>query len=378
MNSITLSLTTGLNLATDLIVLVGATALFYWLQSSWASPFVVAHRRGVVQGVSAFYLLTLLAWQIAGGFAWRGVNLLIVGFFLLARQSRARWQPAVDAGLLIGYAGLGLAHGITVLGLVAAVGAGVVLIAVAAVPNFRRRHRWADAGFLALFAASVLMMQATRQELSAGLWAHQLGSLAILGGLVLAFDNRMRRAWRRSERIAARTRTDELTGVQNFGTFRTALERLFADFTKNQTPYAVFEGDLDHFKSINDTFGHPGGNEVLRRLALELDGFASALPFPATAYRLGGEEFAIIAEAKLSQAEAQAIGERFLALLKLVHFTAGDATLALTCSIGQARVQEGDYSAEDGYKRADRNLYLAKRSGRNCVRVQPDAHPDAS
>lgn len=369
-----------LSLITNFIVMVGATSFFYWLNASTATPFVFAHRR-LLTLVTSFGFMAFLFAQMLNhayythlqtGYHWTYLNMMILTIYLLNLQLGLRWQAIADAGLIVVYY-LTFGAPLTILGGIATLIACVTLYLTQANATRLIHNRPLKYTVFAIFAAAILTMVAQMHLATDNwFWFRQLIALSIMAVLCLEFDQLMRLTRQRTDEIHELASIDELTGVHNFGTFNKELDKRFAEFQQNGVPYSVFEGDLDHFKQINDTYGHPSGNIVLKQLALELDAFADTLPFPATAYRLGGEEFAIIAQTPLNHAQAMQIGERFLTLLKLVRFPKADPNLTITCSIGQAHVSAGDYSANDVYKKADRNLYAAKQNGRNCVRAQAD------
>lgn len=366
-----------LTLLTDCLVMVGAISFFYWLNASTAATFVVAHRRplAILTGCGfVLYLLarivnTLYTQQIPPTPYWSALNLLVITGYLLNLQLGFRWQVSVAAGLMaLCYLIFGAPWSLMG-GLAVVVAAGALYWTQTQHNTQQRLKRYA--GLIVVAAAGLtLVSQFHFEQYDFQFWLRQAGAMLVLGALCLEFDQLMHMTRQRTDKMHALTTIDELTGVHNFGTFNQKLDGLFTQFQKDGRPYSVFEGDLDHFKQINDTYGHLSGNAVLRQLALELDAFADTLPFPATAYRLGGEEFAIIACTTLNHQQAMQIGERFLKLLKLVRFPDADPNLTITCSIGQAHVEKGDYSANDVYKKADRNLYAAKQSGRNRVHAQ--------
>lgn len=368
-----------LTLINNFIVMVGAISFLYWLQSTTATSFVVTHEKPLLYIMDVGFLGFLCTWvwatvhfeHILPGMYLPQLHMIIVTSYLISLHRPMRWWWVVD-GAAIAFCYLALGTPLSVVSVGALAVAGVTLHLVGtAVAN----HQWSPLRVysgLVVFGGALLVSLLSARGLDLAQWAQQGAALVILGWLCLAFDQIMDATRVRTDKMHSLTTIDELTGVHNFSTFSKELDRLFEQFQKDGEPYCVFEGDLDHFKQINDTYGHLAGNAVLRQLALELDAFADAMPYPATAYRLGGEEFAIIAHAQVNHEEAMAIGDRYLELLKLVRFPGADPNLVITCSIGQARVEHGDYSANDVYKKADRNLYAAKQSGRNCIRAQAD------
>jgi diguanylate cyclase (GGDEF)-like protein len=154
---------------------------------------------------------------------------------------------------------------------------------------------------------------------------------------------------------------DELTGIPNRRAFFAAAEDLIARQAKKHEPVSVLMFDLDHFKMINDRFGHPVGDEVLRLFATTA---STCLRASDVVARLGGEEFVAILPGSLSDARAAA--ERVRAAFQTAAGTVADCPLAATVSIGAASAAlDADVSAL--IAAADKALYLAKANGRNRV-----------
>jgi diguanylate cyclase (GGDEF)-like protein len=154
---------------------------------------------------------------------------------------------------------------------------------------------------------------------------------------------------------------DELTAIPNRRAFFAAAEDLIARQAKKHEPVSVLMFDLDHFKMINDRFGHPVGDEVLRLFATTA---STCLRASDVVARLGGEEFVAILPGSLSDARAAA--ERVRAAFQAAAGTVADCPLAATVSIGAASAAlDADVSAL--VAAADKALYLAKANGRNRV-----------
>jgi two-component system cell cycle response regulator len=148
---------------------------------------------------------------------------------------------------------------------------------------------------------------------------------------------------------------DPLTGVFN----RRAFFEKAQQSHKSATPSAAIMFDVDHFKRVNDTYGHDAGDQVLRAIGRE------ALSHNGIVGRLGGEEFAVLLEgAKLEAAveQAECLRARFAEL----SFDTDRGAMSVTCSFGVAEGQHGE-SVDRLLKSADTALYRAKESGRNRV-----------
>jgi diguanylate cyclase (GGDEF)-like protein len=155
--------------------------------------------------------------------------------------------------------------------------------------------------------------------------------------------------------------TDELTGMLNRRGFFAAAPLLVARQAKNQEPVSVLVFDLDHFKSINDRFGHAVGDEALRLFAATAIGNLRVSDIVA---RFGGEEFVAMLPGSL--ADATAAAERVRLAFQATAGTVAGRPAAATVSIGTA---SAEYCADIGalIVAADGALYRAKANGRNRV-----------
>jgi len=167
---------------------------------------------------------------------------------------------------------------------------------------------------------------------------------------------------------------DALTGLANRRLFNDELHRLIADAARGGEGFALVLIDLDHFKQINDSFGHDGGDAVLVATSQRL---TETIRGSDRAARLGGDEFAVLLRARDDDyarlaAACTRIGER---LAVPVESPAGQR-LQVGASIGIARFPQDGDSAEALYKAADAALYEAKRAGRGQWRwaARPDSH----
>jgi diguanylate cyclase (GGDEF)-like protein len=160
-------------------------------------------------------------------------------------------------------------------------------------------------------------------------------------------------------------RRDPLTRLANRRAFEEELDA-------RPSPCAVLMFDLDHFKRINDTFGHDVGDRVLAEVATLIQGTLGARAFCA---RLGGEEFCALVADIISDAELLAVAERVRLAIKGLSF-ADNESLRVTASLGAARPREDERTAREVIMRADQALYRAKRQGRDQVQLDvPEISP---
>ncbi len=170
-------------------------------------------------------------------------------------------------------------------------------------------------------------------------------------------------AWlyRQIDRISV---TDGLTGLANIRHFREQAQREHSRARRHNDPYSALMMDIDHFKKINDVYGHPVGDTVLREMAAIFREAVRLTDFPA---RYGGEEFiAFLPRTRLP--EAAIVGERIRQAVERKVFAAPSLMIRCTVSIGIASFLPGTEGTEKTViERADQALYAAKHGGRNRV-----------
>ena len=198
-----------------------------------------------------------------------------------------------------------------------------------------------------------------------------LGALDLLGQPFVSTELLARvrsalRAWHTLSILEQKAHRDHLTGLANRSALEDHLLRAWYAYERHGDPLAVVILDLDHFKAINDTFGHPTGDEVLRIAARSL---ANSVRGSDLVARYGGEEFVVVAlDCPLSSAVC--LAERFRARLAEHAISARGNEIPITVSAGIALADRARQSGPTELLRhADEALYQAKRSGRNAVRV---------
>jgi two-component system cell cycle response regulator len=168
----------------------------------------------------------------------------------------------------------------------------------------------------------------------------------------------------RLERSVELAIIDPLTGLHNRRYMESHLKTLVAQSIQAERPLSVLIADIDHFKAVNDTWGHDIGDKVLREFAMR---FRSNIRGVDLACRLGGEEFLSIMP-DTDMHGALHVGERVRACVAGLPFDAvASGALHVTASVGVATLQGRLDTPETLFKRADEALYAAKREGRNRV-----------
>ena len=167
---------------------------------------------------------------------------------------------------------------------------------------------------------------------------------------------------RRSKEMEQAALTDVLTGLTNRRYFDEALAQYLDAFGKVDRPVGLMILDLDHFKGINDAYGHDVGDEVLRAVSRCL---MEHTRYHDIVARLGGEEFAIVVP-NMDQRLLGEFADRLRRAVEHLSMDVGNVRLRITMSIGLA-MAVADEDAAALYKRADVNLYNAKQAGRNRI-----------
>jgi two-component system, cell cycle response regulator len=159
--------------------------------------------------------------------------------------------------------------------------------------------------------------------------------------------------------------TDSLTGLFNRRYLMAHLKKMMDDASTGMKPLCVLIFDIDHFKNVNDTYGHGVGDEVLREFAARLSKQIRSFDMLA---RLGGEEFVAVLP-NIGRHTAFDVAYRLRKVIAETPFTISSAPgqIAVTCSIGGVILEETMKNPEEAIDRADKALYEAKDSGRNCV-----------
>ncbi len=206
-----------------------------------------------------------------------------------------------------------------------------------------------------------------------------LRTLSAYGAIALGNARTYKQLEQANARLSEMSLTDPLTGLRNR---RFLLQQLDADIALCLRAYedarpalpvsddlAFFMIDLDHFKQVNDTYGHPVGDAVLAQMR---DRLVQACRDGDYLARWGGEEFMVVTR-RVSRNRVPALGERLRRVVCASPFVAGDASLAVTASIGFAcfpsdPLRPAAAGWQEVVELADRALYEAKQSGRNTVR----------
>ena len=241
------------------------------------------------------------------------------------------------------------------------------------------RGRLAMTAFLSVYAFALFLVAAQRLNAAAYRSMPSLDWLGIVHFVELIYSVGatlfliMMLKERSDRALKAAALTDPLTGLANRRAFMDRAQRLLDRNRREFGPVHLLAFDLDHFKKVNDTFGHPAGDQVLRVFA---DTLSRILRSTDVAARLGGEEF-VAAVPGCSVETALATAERIRhAFQDNARFVNG-AKIGATVSVGVAVSDGFEGSVAALLAAADAALYRAKDRGRNCVVLAGDRPPEA-
>ncbi len=157
--------------------------------------------------------------------------------------------------------------------------------------------------------------------------------------------------------------SDPLTALLNRRSFDSMISRFWDRWLEKSVPFAMAIIDLDHFKSVNDTYGHTTGDLVLSAIAAVLkNNQRTGIDF---AFRYGGEEFVIISST-VSREDMHKYASRLLSIVRNLKIEAGDNVIQVTFSCGICHSEQAS-SIKDIIEKADQALYRAKNEGRNRI-----------
>ena len=204
------------------------------------------------------------------------------------------------------------------------------------------------------------------------IWANTVASAipddcVPMGGYVLITRDMTARK-QREDHLTALAATDPLTGTDNRRAGESRLKEAFSLWQRRSRVFSVLMIDCDHFKRVNDQWGHDAGDTVLIAIARLCQ---VTIRESDQAIRWGGEEFLILLR-ETDQMAALIVAERLRREIAALTIARNQDTIAVTASIGVAAVRDGDRNAADVIDRADRALFFVKENGRNAVSVGVD------
>ena len=184
--------------------------------------------------------------------------------------------------------------------------------------------------------------------------------------LLLFFSSKLRELAIAHEKLTIYASTDSLTQVMNRGAFSTLVDAYLSEVEARQVHGALLIIDADHFKSVNDRYGHEHGDEALVSIARAIK---SALRAPDLVGRLGGEEFGVFLPG-IAPDQAGRVAERIRETIHDLDFQPAGTAHRLSVSVGGA-VFDRPLPLREILRIADRQLYRAKEAGRDRVSIGP-------
>jgi diguanylate cyclase (GGDEF)-like protein len=195
----------------------------------------------------------------------------------------------------------------------------------------------------------------------------QDGDLITVGETILKFIAESSVEARYHEELHQMAMIDPLTELANRRQFQEQMEKELARAARDQRAFCLLLLDIDLFKAINDRHGHPGGDQVLKRVAEVIRRHLSDAVWGA---RIGGEEFALVMPGA-TLAAGFALAERLREAIAAERIELAGESHSVTISIGIAEWSSGKVSYSDLMRAADHQLYRAKSGGRNRVEPRP-------
>ncbi|MBI5427957.1 MAG: GGDEF domain-containing protein [Nitrospinae bacterium] len=168
----------------------------------------------------------------------------------------------------------------------------------------------------------------------------------------------------RLEQSEAKALIDPLTNILNRNAYDLKIGQLMREFHRYKEPAALMVADIDYFKKLNDKYGHKAGDRILVSVASAIK---ESIRESDSLFRYGGEEFVILLN-RIDLDNAKKLAEKIRFQLERDYFVDGDIEIKVTVSLGLTAVHEGD-TEQSLFDRADRAMYISKRSGRNRVTV---------
>lgn len=171
-------------------------------------------------------------------------------------------------------------------------------------------------------------------------------------------------SFKAQEELEKRAYYDHLTGLSNRGSFFQQCENILKQTLFDDMPLSIVMMDVDHFKNVNDAYGHKAGDLVLQKLAAVSQ---SILRQNDVIARIGGEEFAILLPSTKKEGAFRVAEKLRIAIEKSLVFSTDNQKIHFTVSLGIAYKESGYCSVDELLSQADKALYQSKDAGRNCV-----------
>lgn len=213
------------------------------------------------------------------------------------------------------------------------------------------------------FGALLWYFMKLKFDLSWTTYVQELSYLVIFELLLYSYVRMLFRDDRLKARLAEVASHDALTKALNFSAYETEVKYLFKNSKDNNLSFSMVMFDIDHFKRVNDTYGHLAGDRVLQHTVDVVQTVLNANDSSVKLYRTGGEEFNVLFP-NYDLEGTQTIVEEIFTALNHLKVTFDDKEIEISVSMGVSQISNKDVTPNDFYKRVDNNLYYSKKHGR--------------
>ncbi|AVK61143.1 GGDEF domain-containing protein [Lactobacillus sp. CBA3605] len=231
--------------------------------------------------------------------------------------------------------------------------------------RFQNRHyAWASYLLVGIpFGGLLWLWMKLKFELSWTIFFQEWLYLVIFEILLYAYVTMLTRDSQFKLRLAQYASHDALTQTENFAAYTGEIKYLFDDSAKNHLKLSMMMFDIDHFKQVNDTYGHLAGDRVLQQVADVVQTVIDANNPRVKLYRTGGEEFNILFPG-YDLASTRSVVQQIFSALNHIPVNFGNQQIPISISVGVSTLATTDATPTDFYNRVDHNLYHSKRHGR--------------
>jgi diguanylate cyclase (GGDEF)-like protein len=238
-------------------------------------------------------------------------------------------------------------------------------------PDYIRNHLWAS---MATFTYAALIFWLLLPPFAdpadqVAVTVRSILMFIAIGSMAAYLWIREHQRAKKNETLRQLANYDQLTNAKTYSLYQHDVTSMFERTRAAGQPLTLVALDIDHFKQINDHYGHLAGNAVLIGVATTLSDVLGKYGDSHQIYRTGGEEFNIAFPDRKPDEVLPVITECWNAVRK-EHYKYEDFDVAITLSMGITAVRDTDRTIDDTYKRADDNLYLSKRAGRDTITVE--------
>lgn len=361
----------------NLFLILGVIAVCKWLSDKMLTLQITPAKVDLTIASVLFGMLLFLHAEVvtfksfhvgAFSFDWTFLNMQIILFIYLAVTVSSRIGMAFLTGtLILFYWERGFFHywqAWLTFCVVLGISLAMCHYAAAVLRHFWRSYLVSVLLCFTIWATTALTI--TRD--SVGDWVINFGLFSLQFIIVNAFNIRLQRDYNREMMLTKQANYDELTGLKNFRAFRADLNQRYTDFRQRNSRFVLVTMDIDHFKVVNDTYGHLIGNDVLRQTAEVLRQVVQLEPACNGAYRTGGEEFSLL----LTQRDdiwLQNLCRHLQDLIRQQRCQTAQGTVRWTMSLGCDVILAGDSGYMEVYRRADKSLYASKENGRDQTTI---------